>query len=623
MAIIGIDLGTTNSLACVYRNGKTELIPNRFGSFLTPSAVSVLEDNSVIVGEPAKERKTTHPDTTVLSFKKDMGSEKKYKLGNHSFLPEELSSFIISSLVNDAKEYLGEEIEEAVISVPAYFHDKQRAATKRAGRLAGITVNRILNEPSAAALASYKDQQDLKKFLVFDLGGGTLDVSVVACIHSVVEILAVSGNNHLGGDDFDQMMADSFLKEHKINRKKITDKEYAILVKKAEHCKRKLTMNDTSAIHMTIHNTPYTSEYNMKRLMAESKDLLQQIRTIIGAALKDSNTKVSEIEEIIMVGGSSKMPLIQSYVRHLFHKQPVIRTNCDEMIALGLGIFCGGKEKQEQGDEYVLMDICPFSLGTAIHNPSNLTKLFNSIIIPRNHVLPCTKVSNFTTVTNMQKQIRFKILQGENMYADDNLLLDEVIIPVTPLPAGEEDVMVRFTYDINGILMIDFQIKSTGEKKRKIISDAVSEEELEERCKELEMLKTNPADLSENRLILDRLETLYNEISPQYKDFVKDLMVEFIKVLQTQSPSAILKCRSKIIALLPKYEKADPFAEVAVLNLDDMWEDPWNDLNDDDSFFESDLSNDSSNPHDKEKKKETGSKIDWLKFYHFDDEMPS
>ena len=598
MAIIGIDLGTTNSLACVYRNGRPELIPNQFGSYLTPSAVSVLEDGTVIVGEPAKERKTTNPDSTVLSFKKDMGTEKKYKLGDHEFLPEELSSFIISSLVNDARAYLNEEIDGAVISVPAYFHDKQRAATKRAGKLAGVIVHRILNEPSAAALASYDKQQDMKKFLVFDFGGGTLDVSVVACIDTIVEIMAVSGDNHLGGDDFDQMIADSFMKEHEIEKSSVPEKDYVILVKKAEQCKRKLTLNDTAVLQATLGGKTFSSEFHMKRLMAESKDILQKIRTIVTAAMKDSNSKVSDIEEIIMVGGSSKMPLVQSYLRHLFHKQPAIRTNCDEMVALGLGIFCGAKEKQERIQDYVLMDICPFSLGTNIINPGNLKKHLSSIIIPRNHVLPCSRENTFVTVADMQRQVKFKILQGENMYADDNLLLDEILLDVTPLPAGQEYVKVRFTYDINGILIIDMTVGSTGARFQKVISDSISEKELERRCQELEELKKDPAELSENRLVMDRLETLYNEVSPQNKELVKSLMIEFMKVLNSQSPSAIIKCRTKILEIIPKFEITDPFEEVAVFSLEDLWDDPWDEFEEDEA-------------------------IDWHKFYHMEDEIPS
>lgn len=225
MAILGIDLGTTNSLGAVYRNGKVELIPNRFGSFLTPSVVSVTEDGSVVTGQIAKERLITHPKDTAFSFKKNMGSDQKYNLGGKTFLPEELSGFIVSAIVEDAKAYLGEEIKDVIISVPAYFHDKQRVATKRAGALAGVNVKRIVNEPSAAALASYFDTQNEQLFLVFDFGGGTLDVSIVDCFDTMVDILAVSGDNHLGGDDFNEAVAEGFLREHQLQRGNLSEND--------------------------------------------------------------------------------------------------------------------------------------------------------------------------------------------------------------------------------------------------------------------------------------------------------------------------------------------------------------------------------------------------------------
>ncbi|MDY3249041.1 MAG: Hsp70 family protein [Candidatus Choladocola sp.] len=608
MAIIGIDLGTTNSLVCVFRGGKPELIPNKFGSYLTPSAVSVLEDGTVLVGEPAKERLTTHPESTAVSFKKNMGSEKKYTLGSRQLLPEELSSLVLSSLMKDAENYLQEEISEAVISVPAYFHDKQRAATKRAGKLAGLNVKRILNEPSAAALAAYCDQNDARRFLVFDFGGGTLDVSVVDCINTVVEILAVAGDNRLGGDDFDALIADQFLKEHGLEKDRITAQEYAVLVKKAEQCKRQLSYEETATLQSSIDGRMYSSTYTMKRLMEESKDLLQKIRKVVTAALRDSKCKSSQIQEIIMAGGSSKMPLIQSYIRHLFHKQPVIRTDCDELIALGLGIFCGVRENSSDLDNYLLMDICPFSLGTNVKNAADPSKPFMNIIIPRNNVLPCSRESEFVTTTDMQKQMYFQVLQGENLYAKDNLLLEEMRIDVTPLPAGQEKARVRFTYDINGILMIDITIASTGKTYQKVLSEKISEEELKKRCQELEKLKHSPEELSENRLILDKLEALYVETIPSNKETVLSLITGFTEALRSQSPARIQKSKSVIMKLIPQMEAGDPLDDI--LPADNSWEDPWGELGDDESFF-SDLGME----EDSEEKKDN---TDWFRFYHFD-----
>ena len=292
MAVIGIDLGTTNSLGCVYRNGKAELIPNAYGSYLTPSVVSMTEDGKLIVGQPAKDRLITHPERTVSSFKKDMGTGRSWKPGEKSFLPEELSSLVIRSIVEDAQNYLGEEIEEAVISVPAYFHDEQRVAVKRAGALAGIHVERIVNEPSAAALASYFTANEEQNMLVFDFGGGTLDVSLVDCFDTMVEIVSVAGNNRLGGDDFDRLIAEHFLREHGVARQQLRAQEYAVLLKQAERCKKLLSEQEEVVMHAMVGDQVYESTYTMDRLFEESKALLKEIRQVIGRALKDGKMTI-------------------------------------------------------------------------------------------------------------------------------------------------------------------------------------------------------------------------------------------------------------------------------------------------------------------------------------------
>ena len=358
MAIIGIDLGTTNSLGAVFRNNQVELIPNRFGSFLTPSVVSVTEDGTILVGEVAKERLVTHPETTAASFKKDMGTNKRIRLGSSYFTPEELSSFVIRSIVEDAKDYLQEEIEEVIISVPAYFHDKQRVATKRAGALAGVTVNRIINEPSAAAMASYFDTSREQLFLIFDFGGGTLDVSIVECFDTMIEVISVSGDNRLGGDDFHTIMADSFMQEHNLSRQGVGEKGYAILLKQAELCKRKLTDEPSATMVLNVGDQTYQSTYTNERLLDESAKLLGRVKSVMAHALRDGELSIDDLNTVVMVGGSSKMPLMQSYLSHLFKNIPIVTSNSDEMIARGLGLVCGVKARNEEVRDYVLTDIC-------------------------------------------------------------------------------------------------------------------------------------------------------------------------------------------------------------------------------------------------------------------------
>ena len=561
MTVIGIDLGTTNSLGCVYRNGKAELIPNAYGSYLTPSVVSMTEDGKLIVGQPAKDRLITHPERTVSSFKKDMGTGRSWKPGEKSFLPEELSSLVIRSIVEDAQNYLGEEIEEAVISVPAYFHDEQRVAVKRAGALAGIHVERIVNEPSAAALASYFTANEEQNMLVFDFGGGTLDVSLVDCFDTMVEIVSVAGNNRLGGDDFDRLIAEHFLREHGVARQQLRAQEYAVLLKQAERCKKLLSEQDEVVMHATVGDQLYESTYTMDRMFEESKALLKEIRQVIGRALKDGKMTIHDVDLVVMAGGSSKMPLIQKYIRHLFHKAPMVQGNCDELIALGLGLVCGVKERKEEIKDYILTDICPFSLGVATINEADPDRAYMANIINRNTVLPCSRVRRFYTASDQQDYVVVEIHQGENTYAQDNLLLGKIEISVPPKPKGKEAVDVRFTYDINGILVVDTRVVSTGVVKTHIISQKIPEAELEERVRELEKLKVHPRDLSENQQMMERLEALYQEVYPEQKEQVQQMIRTFEEFLDGQNPRQIQGYRRYLEKAVSVLEYYDPFEE--------------------------------------------------------------
>lgn len=560
MAIIGIDLGTTNSLGAVYRNNKVELIPNRFGSFLTPSVVSVAEDGTVLVGEVAKERLITHPEATAASFKKDMGTERKYPLGKKSFLPEELSSFVIRSIVEDAKAYLQEEIEEVIISVPAYFHDKQRVATKRAGALAGVTVNRIINEPSAAAMASYMDTSQEQLFLIFDFGGGTLDVSVVECFDTMVEIISVAGDNHLGGDDFHEIMAQSFMKEHSLSKQMVTPKIYAILLKQAEACKRKLSEEEMASMTLSLNGKTYQSVYTNQRLLDESASLLSRIKGVLSRALRDGDLSVKDLNTVVMVGGSSKMPLIQSYLQHIFRNLPIVVSNSDLMIAEGLGLICAVKERNDEIKDYVLTDICPFTLGTNVINHADPNHDYMSPIIERNTVLPCSRIKRFYTANDNQTSLRFEILQGEHPYAEDNLKLAELTITVPKRKMGEESADVRFTYDINGILIVDVKVVSTGQTVTKVISQNMSEKDVQHKMQELQKLKVHPKEISENVLILEKLKALYEEAPTYMREHIQNYIRSFEMLLEQQNSRRIAKYRRFLEQVMGQIEGYDPLA---------------------------------------------------------------
>mgnify|MGYP000419240833 FL=1 len=559
MAILGIDLGTTNSLGAVYRNGKVELIPNRFGSFLTPSVVSVTEDGSVVTGQIAKERLITHPKDTAFSFKKNMGSDQKYNLGGKTFLPEELSGFLVSAIVEDAKEYMGEEIKDVIISVPAYFHDKQRVATKRAGALAGVNVKRIVNEPSAAALASYFDTQNEQLFLVFDFGGGTLDVSIVDCFDTMVELLAVSGDNHLGGDDFNEAVVDGFLREHQLQRENLSEKEYAILLRQAEKCKIALSTEQEVKMTAVLGGQTYQSVYTNERMMRESSAVWKRIQTVLRHVLRDSRVELEDIDAVIMAGGSGKMPLVQSYMEQLFEQTPLVTGFSDQLIARGLGLVCGVMEREDEVRDYILTDICPFTLGTGVNNETDPKHPYMSAIIERNTILPCSRIQRFSTASDYQKEVKIEILQGEEPYAEDNVQLGLITTMVPKKKRGQESVDVRFTYDINGILEVEVTVVSTGKSVTKVLSQSMDEKELARRMKQLEKLKVHPKDMTENQLILERLQALYEEALPETRDRLMYHIRNFESTLAEQDPRRIRKYREFLEHMIASLEHYDPF----------------------------------------------------------------
>ncbi len=559
MAKIGIDLGTTNSLGATFRNGKVELIPNKFGKYITPSVVGLDKDGAILVGDIAKERLITHPELTVSSFKRDMGTTRMYKLGEKSYTPESLSSFIIASIVEDAKNYLGEEIDEVVISVPAYFHDKKRVATKNAGALANVKVNRLINEPSAAALASYINIEQSTRFLVFDFGGGTLDISVVECFENVVEIISVAGDNNLGGDDFNEIIAKSFLDEHDISKNRISKQAYAILLSHAEKAKIKLSTESEVQMTWSHNNKKYTSTFNTNRIIEDGAEIFSRIKSVMDHALIDGGLKASEVNKVILVGGTSEMPAVQAYIDHLFKKTPKVVGNGQESIAYGLGNIIGIMSRQEEIKDYILSDICPFSLGVATFNEADPRNSYASTIIPRNTALPCSRVKDFFTIRDNQDKVIVEVLQGENPYAKDNIKIAEFTIAVPLNKAGAERFDVRFTYDINGILEVDLTICSTGNQINKVFSNCLDENQLELARQELKNLKKHPKDVAENILITERLKSVYAMTNEHMQAFIMQKIMYWDHLLSTQNERVIRDFKAHLERLLEEIEAADPF----------------------------------------------------------------
>lgn len=560
MSIIGIDLGTTNSLVSVWKDGKATIIPNSLGNNFTPSIVSIDEDNSILVGEVAKERLITHPNLTVSNFKRFMGTDKEFNLGSHVLSATDLSSLILKSLKRDAESFLGEEVTEAVISVPAYFNDSQRKATKIAGELAGLKVERLISEPTAAAISygMHKAENDTQ-FLIFDLGGGTFDVSILELFDNVMEVKSIAGDNYLGGEDFNNLLISYFLEKNDLYLESLNDKNISTLHKEAESCKRSISKYSKGNMKLNIDSSNYELTIDSDTFEKICNELLLKLKTPIYRAMRDADISTDELDAVILIGGSTKMPLIRSTVSRIFKTLPFSNINPDEAVAIGAAIQAGLKERNEDLKEMILTDVCPYSLGVAIgkkQNNSYIGDIF-SPIIERNSPIPISKSEIYTTIHDYQKEIIIDIYQGERMNVNENIKLGTMSINIPPKLAGEELVDIRFTYDINGLLEVEATSIETGIKKSIVIEKSpgsMSKEEIAERLKELEKLKIHPKDELENRLIIARGERLYEESLGEKRNFIENLLINFQYTLNTQNLKQISIERKKLTDIFNELE---------------------------------------------------------------------
>ncbi|NBJ81337.1 molecular chaperone HscC [bacterium 1XD42-94] len=558
MAVIGIDLGTTNSLAAVYRNGEAVLIPNALSEPLTPSVVNVDEEGMIWTGAPARERQLLHPEDSASSFKRFMGTGRSFSLRDKNFTPQELSALILKRLKEEAEQYLGEPVEEAVISVPAYFNDNQRKATKDAGILAGLKVERLINEPSAAALAVCQIQNvEEASYLVFDFGGGTLDVSVVDCFENVVEIAAVSGDNHLGGNDFDLKIAESFCEKHGFVFREMDALKQVALLKAAEKAKCELTQNSAALYKAELDGEEYGMFLTNQELVSVGKDIFERIFEVVKRALKDSHRTIDDIDEVILAGGSSKMPVVALYLEEILEKKPVVVGSPDYIVALGAGYYAGIKERNEEIKDVLLTDICPFTLGTDIINPRDRSRPLMSPIIERNSVLPTSKCGYFMNAYDGQKNVKLGIYQGESYYCDENIKLGEINMEILPRPRGQVHLEVRFTYDINGILEVEVYDRLKEERVVTVLtggSGRLSEEELKERLAEMKKLKTQPIGGERVRLVMARGERLFKELTGSEREIAAMGLKRLNEALSTQNDQLINHVRKEISDLFDNLE---------------------------------------------------------------------
>ena len=520
--IIGIDLGTTNSCVAVMEGGQPVVIANAEGSRTTPSVVAFTKDGERLIGQVAKRQAVTNPDRTVISIKREMGTSYKVNIDGKQYTPQDISAMVLSKMKETAESYLGEKVTQAVITVPAYFNDSQRQATKDAGRIAGLEVLRIINEPTAASLAYGLDKEENQKILVYDLGGGTFDVSILDIGDGVFEVLSTNGNTRLGGDDFDQRIidyvAEQFKKENGIDLKQ--DKIACQRLKEAaEKAKIELSGTTTANINLPFITADATGPKHLDVTLTRAKfdeltrDLVDATVEPMRKALKDAGLNVDQINKVILVGGSTRIPAVQDAVKKVTGKEPFKGINPDECVAIGAAIqggVLGGEVK-----DVLLLDVTPLSLGLETEG-----HIFTRLI-DRNTTIPTSKSQVFSTAADGQTTVEIHVLQGERQMAYDNKTLGRFqLTGIAPAPRGVPQIEVTFSIDNNGIVNVSAKDKATGHEQQITItaSTNLSEEEINQRVKEAEQFAEQDKKRREEVETLNRADSLIYETEKTLRD---------------------------------------------------------------------------------------------------------
>ena len=562
MAILGIDLGTTNSACAIWRDGKVELIPNSLGEWLTPSAIFLDADNNLIVGQTARERSVTDPEHTASVFKRYMGTNRKIKLGKKTFSATELSALVLKSLKADAEQLLGEEITQAVISVPAYFNDTQRKATVLAGELAGLKVERLINEPTAAAMTyGLHEKPEHTQFMVIDLGGGTFDVSIMEYFDGVLEVHASSGDNFLGGEDFLEILVNKYLATLNLTKSHLNAKDLQKVYAKLEQLKRMLNRQETVNLEPFISEQKENFILSREEFEALAQPLLARIQSPIETTLRDAEIKPWDLDEVVLVGGATRMRFFRGMIAKMFRRMPSANLDPDLVITMGAAIQAGLKAKDKMLDDVVLTDVCPYSLGTSVVNESDSTGdqggLF-SAIIERNTIIPASRTQRYWTMYDNQKEVEIEIYQGESRLVKNNINLGEINIKVPKAKKSEESVDVRFSYDMNGLLEVDITVVSTGEKHYKMIENAPGElsgKDIQKSKEKLAKIKFHPRELAVNQNLISRAERIFESRLADEREAIRDSLSWFEGVLETQDERQISTAQHEFSGFLDKFEQ--------------------------------------------------------------------
>jgi molecular chaperone HscC len=559
--IVGIDLGTTHSLVGRYETDRPRLFPNALGDLLTPSVVSLDGDDHVIVGRAALERMVSHPGRSVAAFKRWMGTDRETRLGAKRFRAEELSALVLRSLVADAEAATGEKVTEAVISVPAYFSDAQRHATRAAGELAGIRVERLINEPTAAALAyGLTERTEGGRFLVLDLGGGTFDVSVLEVFDGIVEVHASTGDNFLGGEDFLDAMVQACGRELGFDIAQLPANEHAQVRRRLEQAKRDLSGPGQIVAKFNVAGAEREWTIDEARFALLAEPLVQRLRKPLERAIRDSRIQPDQLDEIVLVGGATRMPLVARLVSRMFGRLPLRHVSPDQAIALGAACAAGLKSRDQALEEVILTDVCPYTLGTQISRRDHEGRLhtgFFEPIIHRNSTVPVSRVTSFYPVTEQQERLMMDVYQGESPMVENNIKLGAIELAIRKgRPVHENEVSLRFTYDINGVLQVEATMVATGERHELLLEQnpgRLSAADIRERFLALSDLKVHPRERQENIVLLARAERAYEELL-EHRDMLQNWIANFRSVLDSQDERIIGGHRNDLARALDELE---------------------------------------------------------------------
>lgn len=562
--IVGIDLGTTNSLVAAWRDGAATLIPNALGEVLTPSCVSLDGDGSVLVGRAARERLQTHPASSASVFKRYMGSHKTLRLGDRDFRAEELSALVLRSLKADAEAALGESVTDAVITVPAYFSDAQRKATRIAGEMAGLKVERLLNEPTAAALAHGIHQLgDESRFLVFDLGGGTFDVSILDMFEGVMQVRATAGDNYLGGEDFMLALVDLFFEHHRLDESVREDTFFMQhLLAQAEQAKCSLSGQPVASMRVRLGDRTLALELDEAMLERSCDRLFKRLRAPVERALRDANLRSAELDSIVLAGGATRMPSVRRLVTTMFGRFPAIEINPDEVVALGAAVQAGLLARDAALKEVVMTDVAPYSLGVEVCQQIS-SQLYApghfDPVIERNTAVPVSRVKVYQPMSDRTEHLELNVYQGEARLVKDNIHLGKLEIPLpVEAVAHERGVDVRFTYDVNGLLEVEVTVQKTRQTQRLVIEGnpgMLSQAEIEASLAALSALKIHPRDEIGNRTLLAQAERQYRQLRGELRAGLGQCIGLFEHALNLQDGAAVEVQRRQLAQWVHRLER--------------------------------------------------------------------